>query len=50
MDWIESLYFSTIDAAINLILEDESKTQEIVEMAWISYFNAIVNHSKKNEA
>ncbi|MFT7898960.1 TetR/AcrR family transcriptional regulator [Tenacibaculum ascidiaceicola] len=46
MDWIESLYFSTIDAAINLILEDESRTQEITEMAWISYFNA-VSHSKK---
>ena len=47
MDWIESLYFSTIDAAINLILEDETRTQEIVEMAWESYFNAIINHSKK---
>ncbi|WP_028887656.1 TetR/AcrR family transcriptional regulator [Tenacibaculum ovolyticum] len=44
LDWIESLYFSTIDAAINLILEDESKLQEIVEMAWVSYFNAITNH------
>lgn len=48
IDWIEKLYFSTIDAAINLILEDESRTQEIIEMAWISYFNA-VSHSKKNK-
>lgn len=46
MNWIENLYFSTIDAAINLILDDESKTQEIVEMAWVSYFNAVADHSK----
>ena len=49
LDWIENLYFSTIDAAINLILKDVSITQEIIEMAWISYSNAILVHSKKNE-
>ncbi len=47
LDWIESFYFSTIDAAINLILEDESKEKEIVEMAWVSYLNAIVIPSRK---
>ncbi|WP_299157814.1 TetR/AcrR family transcriptional regulator [uncultured Tenacibaculum sp.] len=45
IDWIESLYFSTIDSAINLILEDDSRMQEIAEMAWLSYFNAITNHT-----
>lgn len=45
LDWIESLYFSTIDAAINLIIHDNSREKKIIEMAWRSYFNAISNHS-----
>ncbi|MCJ8167046.1 TetR/AcrR family transcriptional regulator [Pontibacter sp. E15-1] len=45
LDWIERLYFSTIDAAINLIIEDYSKQQEVSEMAWISYFNAVIGQS-----
>tara|TARA_R110001583_G_scaffold184331_1_gene343637 strand:- start:326 stop:592 length:267 start_codon:yes stop_codon:yes gene_type:complete len=47
LDWIERFYLSIIDAAINLILEDESKEKEIIKMAWISYFNAIIIPSRK---
>lgn len=47
LDWIERFYLSIIDAAINLILEDESKEKEIIEMAWISYLNAIIIPSRK---
>lgn len=47
LDWVERFYFSTIDAAINLILEDKSKEKEIIEMAWLSYLNAIIILSRK---
>ncbi|WP_026932617.1 TetR/AcrR family transcriptional regulator [Christiangramia echinicola] len=47
LDWIERFYLSIIDAAINLILEDETKEKEIIEMAWVSYLNAILIPSKK---
>lgn len=43
LKWVESLYFSTIDAAIRLILEVNSSEDEIIEMAWMSYLNAIIN-------
>lgn len=46
LDWIESLYFSTIDAAINLIIADYSKKELVTEMALTSYLNAVIKHSK----
>lgn len=46
MDWIESLYFSTIDAAINLIIADCSKKELVSEMALTSYLNAVIKQSK----
>ena len=45
IDWIESFYFSTIDAAINLIEDDELNMQKINEMAWTSYSKAIITKS-----
>jgi len=47
LEWIEKLYLATINAAIDLIIEDKSKEEEIVKMAWISYSNAIIHPSKK---
>ncbi|TDQ25587.1 TetR/AcrR family transcriptional regulator [Tenacibaculum caenipelagi] len=46
INWIENLYFSTINTAINLINENDSNIKDVTEMAWISYFNAITNHSE----
>lgn len=42
LEWVESFYFSTINAAIDLILEDENNEKQIVQMAWLSYFNGII--------
>ncbi|NMM47736.1 TetR/AcrR family transcriptional regulator [Marinigracilibium pacificum] len=43
IDWVEKLYFSTIDAAINQKTSMDESGDQITEMAWISYFNAIKN-------
>ena len=40
-DWLESFYFSTIDAAINLIQKDNNNENKIKQMAWMSYLNGI---------
>lgn len=48
LEWIEKLYLSIINVAINLIIKDQSKKEEIVRMAWISYSNAIILHSENN--
>ncbi|MBS2212890.1 TetR/AcrR family transcriptional regulator [Carboxylicivirga mesophila] len=42
LEWIEKLYFSTINAAIDLIQTKQSNEQEIVKMAWTSYYNSIL--------
>ena len=39
--WIENFYLSTIDAAINLILEDKTNEKEIKQMAWLSFLNGV---------
>lgn len=41
LDWLESFYFSTIDAAISLIQKDNSNENKIKQMAWVSYLNGI---------
>jgi len=41
LDWLESFYFSTIDAAINLIQKDNNNANKIKQMAWMSYLQGI---------
>jgi len=46
LDWLESFYFSTIDAAINLIQKDNINENKIKQMAWFSYWNGITGKSE----